>query len=52
MCQFLIFETNWNRRELGTFDFEVQEKEEEAGSRVSKMARVPSTEPVANLWPE
>lgn len=48
----------WNRKvkrgrnELGTLDFEVQEKEEEDGSRESKMVRVPWSEPVANLWPE
>lgn len=48
----------WNRKvkrgrnELGTLDFEVQEKEEEDGSRESKMVRVPWSDPVANLWPE
>jgi hypothetical protein len=38
---------------LRTLDLEVQvnEEEEEAGSRESKMDRVPSVEPVASLWP-
>jgi hypothetical protein len=43
----------WRASELRTLDLEVQVKEEEeAGSRESKMVRVPSSEPVASLWPQ